>query len=38
LNPEIADALVEGTGPLGELLALVAAYEASDLPILVWTD
>jgi c-di-GMP-related signal transduction protein len=35
LNHEVTDALVHGVGPLGELLALVAAYEASDLPALI---
>ncbi len=35
LNAEVTDALVAGTGPLGELLGLVAAYETSDLPALV---
>lgn len=35
LRQEVVDALVEGTGPLGELLGLVAAYEDSDLPLLI---
>jgi c-di-GMP-related signal transduction protein len=35
LNQEVTDALVTGAGPLGELLAVVAAYEMSDLPALV---
>jgi c-di-GMP-related signal transduction protein len=35
LNAEIVDALTTGAGPLGELLALVHAYEASDLPTLI---
>jgi c-di-GMP-related signal transduction protein len=35
LNAEVTDALVAGTGPLGELLRLVDAYEMSDLPALV---
>jgi EAL and modified HD-GYP domain-containing signal transduction protein len=35
LNHEVTDALVAGTGRIGELLALVDAYEASDLPMLV---
>jgi c-di-GMP-related signal transduction protein len=35
LTAEITEALVAGAGPLGELLALVDAYEASDLPALV---
>jgi EAL and modified HD-GYP domain-containing signal transduction protein len=35
LNTEVTEALVAGTGPLGELLALVAAYEASELPELI---
>jgi EAL and modified HD-GYP domain-containing signal transduction protein len=35
LNQEVTDALLDGVGPLGELLALVAAYEASDLPALI---
>ncbi|MER7276599.1 EAL domain-containing protein [Dactylosporangium sp. NPDC000244] len=35
LSHEVTEALVGGTGPLGELLSLVAAYEASDLPMLL---
>jgi EAL and modified HD-GYP domain-containing signal transduction protein len=35
LNHEVTDALVAGRGRIGELLALVEAYEASDLPMLV---
>lgn len=35
LSYEVTEALVAGTGPLGELLSLVFAYEASDLPSLV---
>jgi len=35
LSHEVTEALVDGTGPLGELLSLVAAYEASDLPMLL---
>jgi c-di-GMP-related signal transduction protein len=35
LSDEVVAALVIGDGPLGEVLALVAAYEASDLPSLV---
>ncbi|WP_432825229.1 EAL and HDOD domain-containing protein [Dactylosporangium sp. CA-092794] len=35
LTGEVTDALVRGAGPLGELLSLVAAYEASDLPMLL---
>jgi c-di-GMP-related signal transduction protein len=35
LSHEVTEALVAGTGPLGELLSLVAAYEASDLPLLL---
>ncbi|UWZ52014.1 HDOD domain-containing protein [Dactylosporangium aurantiacum] len=35
LSHEVTDALVDGVGPLGELLSLVAAYEASDLPMLL---
>jgi EAL and modified HD-GYP domain-containing signal transduction protein len=35
LNAEVATALTDGTGPLGELLSLVHAYEASDLPTLI---
>jgi EAL and modified HD-GYP domain-containing signal transduction protein len=35
LNDEVAEALTAGTGPLGELLSLVYAYEASDLPALI---
>lgn len=35
LNREVVDALTARTGPLGEVLSLVDAYEASDLPALV---
>jgi EAL and modified HD-GYP domain-containing signal transduction protein len=35
LTHDVSDALVLGEGPLGELLNLVHAYEASDLPMLV---
>ncbi|MEV0129905.1 HDOD domain-containing protein [Dactylosporangium sp. NPDC050688] len=35
LSHEVTEALVDGVGPLGELLSLVAAYEASDLPMLL---
>lgn len=35
LSHEATEALVEGAGPLGELLSLVTAYEASDLPMLL---
>jgi c-di-GMP-related signal transduction protein len=35
LSHEVTGALVDKTGPLGELLSLVAAYEASDLPMLL---
>src|SRR6185437_12662378 len=35
LTQDVNDALVLGDGPLGELLSLVHAYEASDLPTLV---
>jgi EAL and modified HD-GYP domain-containing signal transduction protein len=35
LNGELTEALVVGAGPLGELLALVSAYEMSDLPALI---
>ena len=35
LSHEVTEALVHGVGPLGELLSLVAAYEASDLPMLL---
>ncbi|WP_432972710.1 EAL and HDOD domain-containing protein [Dactylosporangium sp. CA-233914] len=35
LSQEVTEALVAGAGPLGELLSLVAAYEASDLPMLL---
>lgn len=35
LSHELAEALLTGTGPLGEVLSLVSAYEASDLPLLV---
>jgi c-di-GMP-related signal transduction protein len=35
LSPEVAAALITGAGPLGDLLSLVAAYEASDLPLLI---
>ncbi|GAA2596554.1 EAL domain-containing protein [Dactylosporangium fulvum] len=35
LSHEVTGALVDGAGPLGELLSLVAAYEASDLPMLL---
>src|SRR5688572_29240056 len=35
LSPEVAEALISGAGPLGELLSLVYAYEASDLPSLL---
>jgi EAL and modified HD-GYP domain-containing signal transduction protein len=35
LSHEVTEALVAGAGPLGELLSLVAAYEASDLPMLL---
>ncbi|HLL68673.1 MAG TPA: HDOD domain-containing protein [Micromonosporaceae bacterium] len=35
LSYEVTEALVAGTGPLGELLSLVFAYESSDLPSLV---
>jgi EAL and modified HD-GYP domain-containing signal transduction protein len=35
LTREVTDALVSGEGPLGELLDLITAYEASDLPMLV---
>lgn len=35
LNAELVDAITTGEGPLGALLALVRAYEASDLPALV---
>ncbi|HYN97115.1 MAG TPA: HDOD domain-containing protein [Pilimelia sp.] len=32
LSDELTEALVHGTGPLGELLSLVTAYEATDPP------
>ncbi|WP_238012695.1 EAL domain-containing protein [Dactylosporangium sp. AC04546] len=35
LSQDVTEALVAGAGPLGELLSLVAAYEASDLPMLL---
>lgn len=35
LTKDVGDALIVGDGPLGELLSLVHAYEASDLPMLV---
>jgi EAL and modified HD-GYP domain-containing signal transduction protein len=35
LTQDVSDALILGDGPLGELLILVHAYEASDLPMLV---
>ncbi len=35
LTHDVSDALITGDGPLGELLSLVHAYEASDLPMLV---
>ena len=35
LTQDVGDALILGDGPLGELLSLVHAYEASDLPMLV---
>jgi EAL and modified HD-GYP domain-containing signal transduction protein len=35
LRHEVTEALTMGTGPLGELLSLVYAYEASDLPSLI---
>jgi c-di-GMP-related signal transduction protein len=35
LSTDVAAALVDGAGPLGELLALVLAYEQSDLPQLI---
>jgi EAL and modified HD-GYP domain-containing signal transduction protein len=31
LSADIAEALVEGSGPIGEVLRIVAAYEAGDL-------
>lgn len=35
LNEEVTAAVVSGEGALGELLALVAAYETSDLPAML---
>jgi EAL and modified HD-GYP domain-containing signal transduction protein len=35
LGADVADALMTGAGPLGDLLSLVYAYEASDLPALI---
>jgi EAL and modified HD-GYP domain-containing signal transduction protein len=35
LSHEVTEALIAGIGPLGELLSLVGAYEASDLPMLL---
>jgi EAL and modified HD-GYP domain-containing signal transduction protein len=37
LRADLTTALVNGTGPIGELLGLIAAYEASDLPALTTT-
>lgn len=31
LAPSVAEALVDGTGPLGDVLAAVRAYERADL-------
>jgi EAL and modified HD-GYP domain-containing signal transduction protein len=35
LNDEVTAAVVSGDGPIGELLALVSAYEASDIEALI---
>jgi EAL and modified HD-GYP domain-containing signal transduction protein len=35
LNREVTEALVAGTGPLGEVLSLLFMYESSDLPTLI---
>jgi EAL and modified HD-GYP domain-containing signal transduction protein len=35
LNDEVTAAIVSGDGPIGELLALVSAYEASDIEALI---
>jgi len=35
LGAEVAEALTTGAGPLGEVLSLIHAYEASDLPALI---
>jgi EAL and modified HD-GYP domain-containing signal transduction protein len=35
LRAEVSEALTTGAGPLGDLLSLVRAYEASDLPTLI---
>jgi c-di-GMP-related signal transduction protein len=35
LSHEVTEALIDGVGPLGELLGIIAMYEASDLPALV---
>lgn len=35
LDADVVEALTTGAGPLGELLSLVRAYEASDLPALI---
>ncbi|HEX8631735.1 MAG TPA: HDOD domain-containing protein [Catenuloplanes sp.] len=35
LSAELTEALVSGTGPLGDLLTLITAYEESDVPALL---